>query len=303
MKRVIFCLVLSLSLCLGTASFANASGGGGSNGGSGGGNGGGGNGGGTTTGTNPLPQTSPGLGILLRDSFGEGPDVLRPAGGKGTLKETYLGVSIGGFWLEYPGNKNNSWIVPNGEDTWRFCGTATNPYELFSPLQVVLGFENNTILCTQLNAPIISATRPTALMPVPANLTVPYELEVDGTIWTVPNAYLSIGLTSSAVTTNNLANGGNVMLTIKPNPSGVPGSLVYEFRLGGFNGQLLASGVSYYDAFFNQLKIRYNPQTKSVGASFQGTDLGTFATNIAAPKYFAIEGVGYADNFVVRQIQ
>ena len=78
--------------------------------------------------------------------------------------------------------------------------------------------------------------------------------------------------------------------------------MTYEFRLGGFNGQLLASGVSD-DMFFNQMKIRYDPQTPSVGASLNGTDLGTFATNIAPPRYAGFEGNGYADNFVIKRLQ
>lgn len=252
------------------------------------------------TAISPLPQFPPSADIILRDSFGEGPEFLRPASGKGTLRNTSLGVSIGGFWLEYPGIKDNRWIAPDSGDTWRYCGTGPNPYELPSPLQTVFGFEQNTILCTILNAQNSSTIRPAALIPVPSNLTAPYELEVDGTYWNVTNTYFAVGLTSSGASTNNLSTGGNIILVLKPNADGF--SMQYEFRLGGFNGQLLASGTSD-DFFFNQIKIRYNPQNRSVGASLNGVDLGTFATNVAPPRYAGFEGNGYADNFVIKRLQ
>lgn len=248
----------------------------------------------------PLPQFPPTPDVVLRDSFGEGPEAKRPASGKGTLKDTYLGASMGGFWLEYPGIKTNRWIMPDSGDTWRFCATATNPYEMPSPLQTIFGYESNTILCTILNAQINSTIRPAALMPLPSNLNAPYELEVDGTYWNVPNAYLAVGLTNSGATTNNLSTGGNIVLVLKSNADG--SYMDYEFRLGGFNGQLLASGFTD-DMFFNQIKIRYNPQNRSVGASLNGIDLGTFATNVAPPRYAGFEGNGYADNFVVKRMQ
>lgn len=253
----------------------------------------------TFTAIPPLPQFAPASDVVMRDSFGEGPNMMRPASGKGALKDTFLGASIGGFWLEYPGIKTNRWTAPDSGDTWRYCGTAMNPYELVSPLQLVFGYEQNTIVCTILNAQPGVTVRPTASIPVPSNLNVPFELEIDGTYWDVPNTYLAVGLTNSGATTNNLATSGSINLVIKPSAPG--GQMTYEFRLGGFNGQLLASGVSD-DMFFNQMKIRYDPQTRNVGASLNGLDLGTFATNIARPKFAAFEGNGYADNFVIKRL-
>lgn len=261
-------------------------------------------GGESNTGTNPLPQTPPAPNILMRDSFGQGPELLRPASGNGKLKSTANGgTSLNGFWLEYPGTKNNRWNMPDSGDTWRFCSTGQNPYELFSPLQVIFGFEGNQILCTLLNAPLVSVTRPTAIMPIPSNINVPYELEIDASYWFVAaNAYIAVGLTNSAATTNNLSTSGNIVLVMRPIDA-ANSMIAYEFRLGGFNGQLLASGFAVEDEFFNQMKIRYNPQTRSIGANFKGMDLGTFATNVAPPKYAAFEGVGYADNFVIKSLQ
>lgn len=260
----------------------------------------GGSGGGTIS-SNPLPQTPPAPNIIMRDSFGQGPQMLRPASGNGTLKQTALGVSMGGFWLEYPGTKDNRWITPDSGDTWRYCGTGPNPYELPSPLQLVFGFEQNGFLCTLLNAPTSATVRPAALMPLPSNLNVPYEVEIEGFYWRLPGSYVALGLTNSSTTTNNLSTVGNVVLVIKPNPADNLGTIIYELRLGGMNGQILASGVSE-EGFFNEMKIRYNPQNRSISARFNGKELGTFPTNIAPPRYVGFEGVGYADNFVVRAL-
>jgi hypothetical protein len=52
------------------------------------GGGGAGGGGGTVTAPNPLPTAAPAPGILMRESFGPGPDHVRPAGGQGTHKAT-----------------------------------------------------------------------------------------------------------------------------------------------------------------------------------------------------------------------
>src|SRR5436305_114395 len=74
------------------------------------GGGGGGGGGVTTTTPSPLPTAAPAPGILMRESFGPGPDLVRPAGGKGTLKPTSLHTTLNGFWVEYPGASATQWI-------------------------------------------------------------------------------------------------------------------------------------------------------------------------------------------------
>ena len=91
-------------------------------------------GGGGVVGPNPLPQTAPEPGVIYRESFGLGPDIQRPTGGKGTLKPTSLHTPISSFWIEYPGSKNTSWIAPSEGQTWRFCASSDNPYEMYSPI-------------------------------------------------------------------------------------------------------------------------------------------------------------------------
>ncbi len=93
----------------------------------------------TPTPVNPLPQTPPAPDVLYRESFGAA-DLFRPTGGKGVMKETYIHTNIRSFWIEYPGSKNTNWIASDVGQTWRLCGASDNPYEMFSPIQMTLGF-------------------------------------------------------------------------------------------------------------------------------------------------------------------
>src|SRR5690349_3551895 len=127
----------SVAVCLGalalgingTSFAAGGSGGGGTSGGGGGG--------GTTCDTTPvLPTEAPAPGIIMRESFGPGPNVVRPTGGKGCNKPDFVHTALTGFWIEYPGSKNATWLTaPESVRTWRFCAQSTDPNELPSPLQ------------------------------------------------------------------------------------------------------------------------------------------------------------------------
>lgn len=247
---------------------------------------------------NPLPTTAPAPNILMRESFGQGPDFARPGGGNGQMKPAAQGgVSFNGFWLEYPGTKNNRWTTTDSGETWRFCGINVNPNELPSPLQPFEGI--NTCLCTYLNATFIDQPRATALIPMSPAGSAPYEVNIDAHYgFPSVNPYIALGLTNSAVTTSNLKNGGNIVLVMFP-ADPAQAFIQYELRLGGFQGELLATGVVEDDDNFIGLRLRFNPQTRSMGASIKGMDIGTFQTNVAAPRYAAFEGYGWVDNFTV----
>lgn len=249
--------------------------------------------------TNPLPQTPPAPDVIYRESFGTGNDMVRPSGGKGSLKETYTHTPIQSFWIEYPGSKNTAWIAPAEGQTWRFCGASINPYEMFSPIQFSLGFANNGCVASEWFDP--PTQNPTALMPFTAP-NVPYEVSLNGYPAPIAGKYLALGLTNSAVTYSNLENSGSVVLFLKPAPPYMNGSILYELRVGGLNGTLLASGETYFDGW-NQMKLVYNPIAKTVSASVNGTELGTFPLALGAPKYAGFEGIAIADNFVIRKLQ
>lgn len=249
--------------------------------------------------TNPLPQTPPSPDILYRESFGEGPDILRPTGGKGTLKTTYLHTNIQNFWIEYPGSKNTQWLASDTGDTWRYCAASDNPYEMYSPLQMTLGFYGNGCVASEWFE--VPANNPVALMPYTAP-NVPYEISFNGYPAPINGKYLALGVTNSTVLYNNLQNSGNVVLVLKPAPPFMNFTILYELRLGGMNGTLLSSGETYFDGW-NRMKLRIDPLAQTVSASVNDTELGTFAVNLAASKYAGFEGVGIGDNFIIRKLQ
>lgn len=266
--------------------------------------GGGGGGGGPTlppqSGVSPLPTTAPAPDILVRESFGLGPNTVRPAGGKGVLRSSWLHTTLGGFWVEWPGSKSTAWMTPDGDQTWKFCGTNPSPYELPSPLQ---GDASNDFM----NAGCASSEwfdvavplHPTALLPFTPPATA-WSVSMEGWPAVVQGAYVAIGLTTSAVTMSNLETVGTVWLSLRKQEVMVNGALVYELRLNGKTGVLLATGV-VDDMTWNRMAISYDPVVQVMSASLNGVSLGRYPMKLN-PRYLGFEGVGILDNFVVRKL-
>ena len=116
----------------------------------------------------------------------------------------------------------------------------------------------------------------------------------------VDGAYVAIGLTSSPVTMSNFETVGDVWLGLRTQVVMVNGPLVYELRLNGKTGALLATGV-VDDQTWNQMVISYDPVAQVMSASINGVALGRYPMKLA-PKYAGFEGVGIMDNFVIRKI-
>jgi len=265
--------------------------------------GGAGGGGGAACDTTPvLPATAPAPGIFMRESFGMGPQY-RPTGGKGCNKPVFAHTSIGGFWMEYPGNKNTPWLAaPETGRTWRFCAQSTDPYELPSPLQPDYGFGpmNGCVISDWTDPTLPFDQAPTALIPLQKTAGA-FQASIDG--WPAPIAgtYVALGLTDSTLTTNNLETSAGLWLLLKEVT--FDNTLTaYEFRLNGMTGPLLASG-QFISQTFNRIAVRYNPATGLAGASINEVDLGSFPAGFTAtPKFVGFEGVGILDNFVVKQV-
>ena len=272
--------VCTAALVLGTAASARAAGGG------------------TTCDTTPvLPTTPPAPGVIMRESFGLG-NQARPAGGKGCLKFYGIHTALSGFWIEYPGSKNTTWLTaPETGPTWRVCQQTDDPNELPSPLQAQYG---NGCIVSDWTHGVTDA--PTTLVSFKAPATT-YEASIDGWPAPVNGAYVAIGFTDSALLLNNLESAGRMWLLLKEGPTLDNTTTIYEFRLNGVTGPLLATG-QFLSLTFNQMAVRYDPVRQLVGASINGVDLGSFPLTLPnPPKFVAFEGVGILDNFVVMQAQ
>lgn len=260
---------------------------------------GGGSGGGSTrdvVGPSPLPTTAPAPDMIVRESFGPGPDLLRPAGGKGVLKSTYAHTTIGGFWVEWPGSKNAAWITPDGDQTWKFCGIGgyLDPYELPSPLQP----DEATQGCVSSEWFDPVTAYPTALLPFTPPPT-PYAVSVEGWPSVIAGGYVALGLTASNVTLSNFTTAGQVWMSLRAAAPLDSTSVAYEVRVNGMSGPLLASGV-VENVTWNQMMLRYDPVAKLLTPSVNGVKLGDFPLDMPAPRYAGFEGVGILDNFVIR---
>ena len=265
-------------------------------------------GGGTTTtcDTTPvLPTTAPAPGIIMRESFGPGAQVMRPTGGKGCNKPDYVHTPLSGFWNEYPGNKNTVWLAaPETGQTWRFCAQSVDPFELPSPLQPTTAtgdVMNGCVISDWFDPAQITGELPTAIVPFKAPATA-YEASVDGWPGPILDAYVAIGFTDSTLTINNLQSAASIWLLLRPDQTLSNWVVNYEFRLNGMAGPLVASGQVVNETF-NRIAVRYDPVSQTAGASLNGVDLGSAPLVLAnPPKFVGIEGVGILDNFVVRTL-
>lgn len=255
--------------------------------------GGGGGGGGTTTPSfQVLPTTAPAAGVLLRESFGPGDSMLRPASGKGDLRPDFVHTSIGGFWVEWPGNKNQ-WVSPAGDQTWKFCANSPNEFEVLpTPLQ------NTQLGCVASEWFDPVPYSPTARVPFVAP-NAPYELTIDGYPAGVWPYYIAVGFTTAVDTISGLVNRGNLWLGLHSNPAD-QFTLSYEVRVNGMSGPLLASG-DIPNRGWNTMSLRYDPVNHEVSARVNDTVIGPVSATVNTPKFVAIEGVGILDNLVVWQ--
>jgi hypothetical protein len=245
----------------------------------------------------PMPNAAPAPDILLRESFGLGSTV-RPNGGKGKLKEIFSHTSLAGFWIEYPASKNTAWLAPAEGQTWKICQATPDPYEMPSPLQASYA---NGCITSGLFDP--DPTRPTALMPfrAPANA---YEASFDGHPFVgvgEDGGYLALGFTDSALLESNLQTSAAVWLVLRPGSS-PQSTMYYELRTDGVTGPVLASGETAME-WYSRIALRYDPLAQTVSASVNGIELGIHRHAIAPPRFIGIEGVGFVDNFIVRNVR
>lgn len=253
----------------------------------------GGGGGGSTTTVNPLPTMPPSPDIVLRESFGPGPDptYARPQGGNGNLRQVFAGTGLAGYWLEYPGSKSMAWATPDVGPGWHFAYASLNPYEIPSPIQPD---PFNGIIFSSWADGILAY--PDALIPF-RGVASRYAVSAEMYPGVLTGAYVALGLTSSGALQANLQAAGQVWLVLSQAPSlnGWDGN--YELRVAG---QVVAAGAFILNGF-NAVQLIVDPVAQTVSATLNGVDLGTYAARVS-PSYVAFEGQGWADDLIVRTL-
>jgi hypothetical protein len=235
--------------------------------------------------------------VILRESFGLGvPSVdgfyARPQGG-GALRDAFINISVGGFWLEYPGSKSEVWSAQDVGGQWIFGASSPNPYEtLDSPLQV-----------QGINGVAISTW--SDLVVTVSDLIVPfrgaatkYSLSAELFPAFLAGSYLGFGLTTSAAPHANLPASGQVwirLMQIDPAVFGASGQ--YDVMSGS---TVLASGLVNLDSW-NPVQITVDPVAQTFNVVLDGVDLGTWTARVT-PSFIAFEGQGIVDDLVVRTV-
>lgn len=251
-------------------------------------------------GTNPLPDHPPAPDILMRESFGPGPDFVRPKGGKGDLRSSGLYETLGGFWIEWPGSKNNAWKTPNGDQSWKFAGAGGNPYELPSPLQpdestMGVAYANN------FDVPPGTEIYPTALVAIQPPVT-PWAVSIEAVpIQDLdrPNSYVALGLTRDGkLLLSNFTTVGLATVILRPEPDSPTGQLRWDLRIGGASQ---AQGLTD-DWTYNHLELRIDPSAGQLWAGINGSFVGPYAAPTGPISFAGFEGKGMADNFVMRRL-
>ena len=128
-----------------------------------------------------------------------------------------------------------------------------------------------------------------------------YQVSIDGYPAPFDEHYVGIGFTDSSVLYSNLETSAKAWLRVKQGPALNGTTMIYELRLDGMAGPVLAPG-EVPAMGFNQMAVRYDPVAQMVGASFNGVDLGWYRLAMTAPTFVGFEGVGILDDFVVRNL-
>ncbi|MFL5416055.1 MAG: hypothetical protein ACJ78Y_08665 [Myxococcales bacterium] len=242
-----------------------------------------------------LPTTPPEANVVLRESFGPGPDLLlaRPQGGSGGLRNVFAGTDLGGFWLEYPGSKSAVWSTPSTGGHWIFAFASLNPLEaMASPLQP-LPF--NGIAFSDWSDGVVT----TSDLVIPfRGMATKYSVSAELFPAFLAGSYAGFGLTTSGALNANLPASGQIwvrLTQIDPVANGADGQ--YDIMAGN---SVLASGLVNLEGF-NPVQITVDPVAQTFNVMLNGFDLGTWAARLT-PSFIAFEGQGWADDLVVRTL-
>lgn len=243
-----------------------------------------------------LPTVAPAPDVVLRESFGPGPDPIfaRPQGGNGGLRSVFAGGDLDGVWLEYPAGKSNRWVTQEaaGQPHWEFAFASLNPFEVLpSPIQPD---PFNGVAFSDWADEIVAF--PDLVVPF-RGIATKYSVSAELFPAFLPGSYVGLGLSASHMLQSNLPANGQIWIRLSQIApfDGVLGQ--YDVLAGS---QVLASGTVELGGF-NPVAITVDPAARIVNVTLNGFDLGTWATGIT-PSFLALEGQGWADNVVVRTV-
>jgi hypothetical protein len=237
--------------------------------------------------------------VILRESFGLGALTAagffaRPQGGNGLLRTVTTNMSVGGFWLEYPGSKSAVWSAPDVGGQWIFAAATPNPFEaLSSPIQeqgfngiAFSGWSDGVVTTSDLVVPFHGAA-------------TKYVLSAELFPAFLPGSYIAFGLSTSGALNANLRASGQVWMRLTWTDPTVLSSFSGQYDVMS-GSTVLASGQANLDSW-NPVQITVDPVAQTFNVILNGVDLGTWASRVA-PSFIAFEGQGFADDLIVQTV-
>jgi hypothetical protein len=283
-------------------------GGGGGGGTSGGGGSGGGGGGGNLTTQDICALVAPGGTptmvvpgtVLIRDTFGLGPNFARPTGADGKLEQTgdqptgFNGNALGGFWAEQPCNNTVIWMTPplRGSQTIVFGPAFPDPNEPPSPM-LPASLQNGAVGWSASGETVLG--NPAALVPFQPP-SIPYEVSVD----TLPmgQSWFDVGFTSSNALIANFESAGQAWMRVQYSNLGSVATV--ELRTNGLSGASIRAVFSSVQNEWDTLTVKYDPVLKLVTGYFNGQAVGTLPYDASLARFAGFETNTVADNFVLK---
>jgi hypothetical protein len=242
------------------------------------------------------PTIVPGI-ILARDTFGFGPQLVRPTAGSGTLKPVAIHVGLNGFWAEQPCSNNAVWMSASGSgvQSWNFFMTNTDPKEPPSAMMPAgLGNGAMTVFLDGESVPEF----PTALLPFEPP-SIPYEVSAEIVFVTLnPGTWLGLGFTSSNALNRNFEAAGQAWMRVsRTSPfDSLAGSV--ELHTNGLAGPSASASVVL--APFSTLRVQYDPLSRTVNGYYNDVLVGTLSCDASPSRFVGFEGAGTLDNFIVK---
>lgn len=248
-------------------------------------------------------QIVPGT-VLIRDTFGPGPQFARPEGGSGSLHQVNVntgndgGSDISGFWAEQPCSNTVVWMGPTGggAKSWIFQLSPIDPKE--PPSNMLPPGVGNVRLAVN-RAPDDALEHPVALVPFQAP-SIPYEVSVDTPPVVPPGDWFDVGFTASNALNDNFESAGQAWIRVKYADTQDPVFATVELHTDGLSGPSISAVLPIDPSSWDTLTVQYDPVLRLVTGYYNGQAIGTLPYDASSARYAGFEGDNVADNFVLK---